>query len=148
MDTMSAFAMGMATQHRELMVFDWDKAAQLIKDTKPLPPDNVQAGLAGDWEWTGGTIYRSRLEHVVDPQAEAGIRTSVGGFIVVDDYTYLASTWATPQIMIDYETYDCYRMQSEVPDWGSHTKWPNSARRILGLEEISEDKPTEVAHEE
>ena len=31
MNTLSAFAMGAANRGKELMVFDWDKAAKLIK---------------------------------------------------------------------------------------------------------------------
>lgn len=48
-----------------------------------------------------------------------------------NSYTYLASTWATPQIEIDGEFIDCYRMESEVPGWDSGTKWPESALAIL-----------------
>lgn len=36
------------------MVFDWDKAARLIQEKKPKW---ATAGLRGDWEYTGGTIY-------------------------------------------------------------------------------------------
>ena len=35
MDTASAFMKGEANKHKELMVFDWDKAAQLIKERQP-----------------------------------------------------------------------------------------------------------------
>lgn len=43
MDTMSAFAKGEANRGKELMVFDWDKAAQLISERKPSV---ASAGLA------------------------------------------------------------------------------------------------------
>lgn len=113
MDTLSAFVMGEVNRHKELMVFDWDKAAQLIKQYKP---EIAMAGLREDWEYTGGTIY----EH---------------GEVVKDDYTYLASTWAVPEIDIDGCTFPCYKMQSEVPKWGSDTKWPKSAIEILQKED-------------
>lgn len=32
MDTMSAFMIGMVNRGRERMVFDWDKAARIIKE--------------------------------------------------------------------------------------------------------------------
>ena len=91
------------------MVFDWDKAARLIKERKA---ENASAGLSGDWEHTGGDIYRDSKP-------------------IYDSYTYLASTWATPEIEIDGEVFSCYKMQSEAPDWDSGTKWPQSALDIL-----------------
>ena len=108
MDTFSAFFRGQATKEKRLMVFDWVKAAQIIKDAGAK--NYAEAGLAGDWEYTGGTIYNNR--------------------IVEDSYTYLASTWATPQILINEEYYDCYIMEDET-DWGPDTKWPEEAKKIL-----------------
>ena len=108
MDTLSAFAMGRACKGRALQVFDWTKAAEIIRDEKPA---NVSAGLDGDWEHTGGDIYRE-------------------GKIVEDDYTYLSSTWATPQICVDGQYRDCFVMESETK-WSSSTKWPDEAKAIL-----------------
>ena len=54
MNTWAAFAMGEANRGKELMVFDWDKAARLIKERKPKC---ASAGLRSDWQYTGGTIY-------------------------------------------------------------------------------------------
>ena len=113
MNTMDAFAMGRANRGREVMVFDWDKAAELIKETKP---QIATAGLRDDWEYTGGTIWES-------------------GKPVCDSYTYLSSTWAVPELSLDGEVIPCYRMQSEVPEWGSGTKWPESALEIVGAKE-------------
>ena len=78
MDTMSAFAMGEMARARgsKAKVFDWDKAAQLIKERKP---EIAEAGLSGDWEYTGGEIY---CDGKPVPQD--------------DTYTYLSSIWATP----------------------------------------------------
>lgn len=112
MENLIAFSMGEANRGKELMVFDWDKAAKIIKDRNAT---YASAGLCGDWEWTGGTIFN-----------DGGIFTS--------DYTYLASTWAVPELLIDDELIPCYRMQSETPGWDSDTKWPESARRIIGNE--------------
>jgi hypothetical protein len=109
MDTASAFAMGDANRGKEMMVFDWDKAAQLIRDSKP---DKASAGLQRDWEWTGGTIY-------------------LDGAIVPDEYTHLSSTWAVPELCMDGDVVPCYRMESETPGWDCDTKWPDSAKAIL-----------------
>lgn len=109
MDTIKAFAMGEANRGREEMVFDWHKAVELIREHKPQV---AAAGLSGDWEWTGGTIFEN-------------------GQIVNDEYTFLASTWATPLLILDGTEYDCFRMSSEVPDWSSDTKWPQSALDLL-----------------
>jgi hypothetical protein len=108
MDTLTAFAMGNASRGKEAMVFDWDKAAQMILEMKA---DEARAGLSGDWEWTGGYIYED-------------------GKPDFDGYTFLASTWATPEIEIDGEVYDCYKMKSET-EWRADTKWPESAIDIL-----------------
>ena len=109
MDTLSAFAMGQANRGKEMKVFDWDKATRLILERGAT---EAEAGLEGDWGWTGGPILED-------------------GNPCMDSYTYLASTWATPQIEIDGEFIDCYRMESEVPGWDSGTKWPESALVIL-----------------
>lgn len=109
MNTLEAFARGQASKYCEPMVFDWDKAAQLIKDSGCK---EASAGLGDDWEWTGGMIYENGKPNL-------------------DDFTYLSSTWATPEIELDGDVQDCYKMQSEVPDWDYDTKWPQSALDIL-----------------
>ena len=114
MDTLSAFIMGDLNRGKEMMVFDWEKAARLIRERKPKC---ASAGLRSDWEYTGGKIYED-------------------GKPVMDDYTYLASTWAVPEIDIDGEVIDCYRMENEVPGWSAKTKWPKSALDILSAEEM------------
>ena len=109
MDTLKAFAMGEANRGKELMVFDWDKAAKRIAE---VHPESASAGLSGDWGWTGGEIY-------------------CDGKPIKSEYTFLASTWATPELEMDGDVEPCYRMKSEVPDWDSDTKWPDSALKIL-----------------
>ncbi len=93
------------------MVFDWVRAAQMIVERKA---QTVSAGLSGDWEWTGGEILR---DGIPVPQE--------------DTYTYLSSTWATPEIDIDGEILACFKMQDETPGWGSGTYWPDEARALL-----------------
>lgn len=113
MDTLSAFAKGEANRGKELMVFDWDKAARLIKERKAM---NASAGLSGDWEYTGGDILENGIPVPED-----------------ETYVYLSSTWATPELEINGEIIDCYRMESETDGWGSNTYWPETARKILGV---------------
>lgn len=108
MDILTAFAIGAANRGKPCKVFDWEKAARLIKERNPK---KASAGLSEDWEYTAGTIYRD-------------------GEPVYDSYTYLASTWATPELEMDGETFDCYRMEDEG-EWGASTKWPDEALRIL-----------------
>lgn len=109
MDTILAFAMGNASRGKKMMVFDWDKAARLIVGRNA---SDARDGLRSDWEWTGGTIWSH-------------------GKPDIESYTYLASTWAVPEIEIDGEVEECYRMEDETPDWGSDTKWPASALAIV-----------------
>ena len=108
MDTMKAFMMGEMNRYNERMVFDWNKAARIIAERKP---EQAAAGLAGDWEWTGGTIYED-------------------GKPVFYEYTFLASTWATPELEIDGEIMECFLMESKT-EWDEYTKWPESALAIL-----------------
>ena len=54
----------------------------------------------------------------------------------MNDYTYLSSTWAVPELDMDGEIVDCYRMEHEVPGWNSNTKWPQSALDILSAVEM------------
>ena len=113
MDTMAAFEMAKANQDNELMVFDWDKAANLIKAS---PESEFGAGLSGDWEWTGGDIWSDGK-----PIPEE------------DTYVYLSSTWATPEISINGVIQDCYKMQSKTPNWNADTYYPVEAKKILGI---------------
>ena len=114
MNTMAAFAMGFANRGNEPMVFDWDKAAELIKE-KGIR--NAGAGLRGDYGNTAGDILSD-------------------GEPVMDDYTFLASTWATPMLLIygDDGWYSeeilCYVMKS-MTAWKHDTKCTKSALAIL-----------------
>jgi len=108
---MSAFAKGEASRGQELKVFDWDKAAKLIKDSGAKI---ARAGLSGDWEYTGGEILED-------------------GKPAEDSYVYLVSTWATPELEINGEIIDCYLMQCDTDGWDRDTFWPESAKAILGL---------------
>lgn len=93
------------------MVFDWRKAAELIRERKP---ERARAGLADDWEWTGGDIFADGKPVPVD-----------------DTYVYLASTWATPELDLDGEIIPCFLMISASPGWDEHTYWPQIALDIL-----------------
>jgi len=108
MDTLTAFAMGEANRGKPSMVFDWDKAARLIREQGAV---RASAGLAGDWDWTGGLILSNGIPV---PQENT--------------YTFLASTWATPELEIDGQTVDCWLYTDK---WDSGTYWPDSARQIL-----------------
>lgn len=108
MNTMMAFAIGEANRGKKRMVFDWNKAAKIIRERKPR---TAAAGLHSDWEYTGGLIFSD-------------------GKPVTNEYTYLASTWATPELMIDGEIIPCYIMEHKTK-WNEDTKWPKSAIDIL-----------------
>ena len=114
MDTLSGVGMGQVNIDKEEMVFDWDKAAEiLLKSVREAGVKEASAGLSGDWGWTGGII----LENSKIPDSRAG--------------SYLSSTWADPEIEIAGNRFPCYKMQSEVPNWGPDTFWPDSAREIF-----------------
>lgn len=115
MDTFSAFARGMADQGKELMVFDWEHAARIIKERNARV---ASAGLRDDWEYTGGAILKDGRPVPRE-----------------DTYVYLASNWAVPELEIDGERIACYRMQSETPGWDSGTYWPPEAVEVLNLKD-------------
>lgn len=112
MDTARAFMRGELARKSgaKQMVFDWDKAAEIIKNRRPL---KASAGLLHDYEWTAGEIYSH-------------------GMIIKDSYTYLSSNWATPMLILgDYEEeIPCFKMEDETT-WDEKTKWPESAVTIL-----------------
>lgn len=109
MNSTEAIMLGILNRGREMRVFDWDKAARLIREHKP---SCATAGLSTDMEWTSGIIYED-------------------GEAISNSYTYLSSTWAKPVLLLDDgEEIDCYVMESET-EWDAHTKWPQSAINIL-----------------
>ena len=119
MDTASAFARGEAARATGArgQVFDWDKAARLIRESGAT---SASAGLSGDWEWTGGSIL---TDGKPTPAA--------------DTYVYLASLWATPELMLgeDGDLIDCGKPTEDGPDaWDAGTYWPASALAILNGE--------------
>lgn len=116
MDTMQAFAMGEMNRGKEMMVFDWEKAARLIIEHRPSV---AQAGLQSDWGYTGGVIYQEG-----EPFMEGG--------------AYLGSTWATPELDLDGDIVPCYRMQSETPGWSTGTCWPDEALAIINSQPLAQ----------
>ena len=116
MDTLKAFMLAEMHRNDPLRVFDWELAAHLIAGRQP---EKASAGLSGDWEYTGGTIWRDGKPV---PEEEA--------------YTFLASTWATPEIEIDGERMPCFRLASATPGWDAKTYWPPEALAILGLNSL------------
>lgn len=110
MDSLQAFARGEAARASgsAMRVFDWDKAARILKERSPT---TAEAGLSGDLEWTGGTIWEG-----CKPTTES--------------YTFLASCWATPILIIDDEEIECWTYM-EGTGWDADTKWPESALAIV-----------------
>lgn len=99
--------------------FDWDKAAEIIKEKlKQFPNLTAEAGLQGDWAYTGGIIF------------EEGKPTN-------DSYTYLSSNWAKPTLIISEDgeeilETECY---SEAADsrFNDSTKWDEESLKILEI---------------
>jgi hypothetical protein len=99
---------------RPAMVFDWDRAAWLIREFKAT---YASAGLAGDWEYTGGPILEDGRP--VDPEYTSA---------------WLVSNWEEPQLLLEGEAIPCWRLLDHAPDWDEGTYWPDSARAILAGE--------------
>ena len=98
--------------------FDWDKAAEIIKEKLKVHPDlKAEAGLQGDWDYTGGTIFKN-------------------GKPTNDSYTYLCSNWAIPTLILSWdgkeqEEIECLTDANERFD--SDTKWDEKSLAILGI---------------
>ena len=88
-------------------VFDYEKAFSLIQSRNPRI---VIAGLAEDWKYTSGTVYKK-------------------GKFIDSDTAYLFSTWATPSIEMDGIGYECWKKVSQ--DDSSECKWPNQLKRRI-----------------
>lgn len=100
-------------------VFDWDKAAEIINKAYSEHPDLIaEAGLQGDWNFTGGCIFEN-------------------GQPVKDSYTYLESSWATPTIILSWEGRDQIELECwELADgsrFNSGSKWDKKSLGILGI---------------
>ena len=115
MDTASAFIYGSVYRDSPARVFDWVKAAQMIRDRYLVGNLKVaSAGLSDDWEYTGGEIFRDG-----SPVPQDGT------------YTFLSSTWAIPQLSLDGAIFDCWVWKKDSPGWKSDTYWPPEALEIL-----------------
>lgn len=115
MDTFSAYMRNQAAiaSGARKKTFDWDLAAAYIHDNALL---DAHAGLDEDWANTRGCIFED-------------------GHPVMDDYTYLSSTWATPTLEVllsngEQRVIACWKYEDET-DWNYKTKWPKSALDIL-----------------
>jgi hypothetical protein len=102
------------------MVFDWDRAAWLIREFKAT---HATAGLAGNWECTSGPILEDGKP--VDPEFTS---------------FWLASDWAEPHLVLEGEMIPCWRLAYHAPGWDESTYWPKSALAILEGDKPPEDR--------
>jgi len=105
-------------QGRSMMAFDWDKAAEIIKNAFIEHKDlEAEAGLQGDWGPTSGEIFSD-------------------GKPIDEDYTYLTSNWAVPTLILSWdgteqEEIACFTMESNR--FNSSSKWDEESLKILGI---------------
>lgn len=103
----------------KIMKFDWDKAAEIIKERFSNHPDLLaEAGLQGDWNYTGGEIF------------EDGKPTN-------DECTFLASNWAKPTLILSYDGKEQEEIECFTTDENSRfdetSKWDEHSLKILGI---------------
>ena len=96
---------------KPMKTFDWDKAAEIIREELKTDPNLIaEAGLEGDWDYTGGIIFEN-------------------GKPISTDYTYLASNWAIPTLIINNEKeIPCFTIESR---FDSESKWDDESLKIL-----------------
>ena len=104
---------GYENQDKPLMVFDWERAAQIIRDRGPK---TAEAYLETDYFWTGSDIYQD-------------------GKPILDATPYLHSTWARPMLILNGEEpgIACFKMENEV-SWSGKDCWPGQSLKILGYD--------------
>lgn len=104
-------------QGKPQMKFDWDKAAKIIREKIKVNENYYfEAGLQGDWAYTGGVIFEN-------------------GEPVSEDYTYLSSNWAIPTLLIclhgaDVESIDCFTTDLDSR-FDSDSKWDEASLNLL-----------------
>lgn len=115
MDPFDIFVNGLRHEKNERRVFDWNKAAQILRDRKTL---TCKACIIEDYDETVGSI-------LIDGEPALDFK-----------FPYLSSCYGTPCIVFeDCDFVPCWIPQSESPDWTGYTYWPESARCILkGIE--------------
>lgn len=109
-----------------MKTFDWHKAADILRERQPQEAD---AGLEEDWNWTAGCIWEGGKPRKKDKNRP------LGG-------PYVVSSWATPVLRIhgengEHVTIPCFvdldAPGVKDPGWSNRqdTMWPPSARRRL-----------------
>lgn len=117
---MEGFTSGRGNNNNPQKAFDWDKAANIIKDKLKEHPDlEAEAGLQGDWDYTGGVIFENSK-----PTNE--------------HHTYLSSNWAIPTLIliwdgVEQEEIECYVIKSESR-FDAHSEWDDTSLSILGID--------------
>jgi len=99
-------------------VFDWDKAANIIKDKIKIYDGawNCSAGLEHE-EWTEDDIMIDGEPYL---KSKAYLASDYGAF------------WATPILILSYgKIIECWAYSKDKPEWNTRTVWPKSALDIL-----------------
>ena len=98
--------------------FDWDKAANIIKEEFLNHNDLIaEAGLQRDWAHTGGVIFE-------------------GGKPTNDSYTHLSSNWAIPTLILSWDNQEQREIECFVIGGRFHSdsKWDEESLKILGID--------------
>lgn len=88
-------------------------------DLKEHPDLVAEAGLQGDWAYTGGEIFRD-------------------GEPDMDSYTYLSSNWAAPTLILSWDGQEQEEMECIAIDghrFDEKSKWDETSLAILGQTE-------------
>lgn len=98
-----------------LKMFDFKKAAELIREAFKAHPDLIaEAGLQGDWAYTGGVIFAN-------------------GKPTNENYTFLSSNWAKPTLILSWDGAEQEEIVCEKDGDQADCKWDYESLKILGL---------------
>ena len=100
-------------------VFNWDKAANIIKiKYKKYSKLFAEAGLQRDWEHTAGIIFNN-------------------GKPTNKNYTYLSSNWAITTLILSYNNkekeIECWLEEDRDNRFHRDSKWDKISLDILGI---------------
>ena len=93
------------------MVFDWEKAAEVLRERQPVA---ASVSFIGKHERTEPVLIYRDGEPTPDPRT----------FCPYDAFD-------KPTLLIDGDEIECFRLENTITTWAIDEYWPESARRIL-----------------
>jgi len=102
----------------EIMVFDWHKAASIIKNRTP---QQASVGLYSDLGYTQGGRGRSNSTSVFAEFTGGHLYFNGAPVKMEDAHSFLVRSRSVPEIEVDGAVEECVIERSKTPGWGQTT---------------------------